>query len=97
VVLEEEAGGGIAGDVDFRPSVVVEIGGDGGEPKRSGGFGDPRRNADIGEGAAGSPSIALVEQARLPGDVGKRAVAVVAVEDVLRPAGNENILEAVVV
>ena len=40
---------------------------------------------------------AVLQQARLLGDVGERAVAVVAVEDVLAPVGDEEIVEAVVV
>src|ERR1019366_10102984 len=52
---------------------------------------------EIHERAAGSPPVAFVKQARLFSDVGERAVAIVPVEDVLRPAGNEDILETVVV
>src|ERR1019366_6858855 len=51
VVLEEQAGCGIASDVDFRPSIVVEIRRYRGESIRAGGFRDPRGNADIGKGA----------------------------------------------
>ena len=38
LVLEEQAGGGIAGHVDFRPSIAIEIRRDRGESIRSGHF-----------------------------------------------------------
>src|SRR5439155_398038 len=43
------------------------------------------------------PALVLAQQAGLLGNVGERAVAVVAVEDVLTPIGHEQIVETVVV
>src|ERR1039458_3103634 len=52
---------------------------------------------DVDEGASRAPPRALVQQARLLGHIRKRAVAVVAVKNIPRPAGDKDILEAIVV
>ncbi len=51
----------------------------------------------LDEGAAGAPAVLAVKQARLLGDVGKGSVAVVAIENVLSPVGDEEIEVAVIV
>src|ERR1017187_1015454 len=52
---------------------------------------------EIHERAAGSPSIAGMHQACLTGYVRESAVAIVAVQDVLGPSGDEDILKPIVV
>src|SRR5262249_46343770 len=51
----------------------------------------------VDESTSGSPARARFEQARLAGDVGERSIAVVAVQDVLPPIRDEEVLVAVVV
>ncbi len=51
----------------------------------------------VDPGAARAPASALVPEAGCPGDVGERAVAIVAVERVLSPLRDEDIVEAVVI
>src|SRR4029077_21213679 len=51
----------------------------------------------IDESATGVPALAVGGDTGLGGDIGKRAVAVVVVEDVLAEVGDEEIVEAVVV
>ena len=51
----------------------------------------------IDPGAAGSVMRAGMQQARFLGHVGERSVAVVVKQNVLAPAGDEDIVEAVVV
>ena len=51
----------------------------------------------VDPGAAGAVAHVVLQQARLRGHVGERAVAVVAIEHVLAVVGDEEIVEAVVV
>src|SRR5260370_31705532 len=51
LILIERAGGGIVGDVNVRPAVVVEIGGEHAEAVGAVGFEDAGFFADVGEGA----------------------------------------------
>ena len=50
-VLIKRAGGGIVGDVNVRPAVVIEIGGEHAEAKSAIGFQDAGFFADVGERA----------------------------------------------
>ena len=51
----------------------------------------------VDQGAAGAPAGSLPAQTGLLRDVGEGAVAVVAVQDVLSPVGDEQIVKAVVI
>ena len=71
IVAEQQAGGGIAGDIDVRPAVVVEIRGHGGHPvapvDRSR---CPHALADIGERAV-AVVVVQRERARAAGRAGR--------------------------
>ena len=71
IVAEEEAGRGIAGDVDVRPAVVIEIGRDRGHAVAALGFGDARRIADVRERAV---AVVVVERDRPGGKSARAAV-----------------------
>src|ERR1039458_4711009 len=51
----------------------------------------------IHEGAAGSPSYSRREQTRLFGDIGERAVSIIAVENVLAPGSGKDVVNAIVI
>ena len=49
VVSQQKAGRRVAGDVDIRPAIVIEIGRDGGHHITAGGFDNAGSFADVGE------------------------------------------------
>ncbi len=51
----------------------------------------------IYERATRAPPLVFVHQAGFFGDIGKRTIAVVSVQDILPPIGHEHIVEAVVI
>ena len=51
LVLIERTGGGVVGDVDVRPAVVVEVGGENAEAVGAVGAEDSGGFGDVGEGA----------------------------------------------
>src|SRR5450756_589280 len=90
VVLEEQAGGGIASHVDFRPSIVVEVRRDSRQSIGSGRFRDPRRNADIGEGAV---AVVAVQHLSLRLEAARTAVHGDALEiaDIVLAGGRDDL------
>src|SRR5208283_2062660 len=159
VVMEEQAGSGIAGHIDIWPAIIVQIRCYGGQAVAVGGLGNPRALAHVDEravavvvieaapvgrqsawtaihwdafevadffllgrhgpeieahvmrnkkiqvtvaivvdeGAAAAEAGPLLPQPGPFGDVRKGAIAIVAVEDVVPPTSDEQILEAVIV
>src|ERR1039458_6509830 len=51
----------------------------------------------IHEGAAGSPSHSWREQTRFLGDIGEGAIPIIAVENVLTPVSDEDVVETIVI
>src|SRR6266851_5470037 len=85
-VLIERAGRGIVGDVNVRPAVVVEIGGEHAEAEGAVGLQDAGFFADVGEGAVAVVVVENVFSAVGDEEIVETVVIVVADADTLSPA-----------
>ncbi len=71
IIFEEKAGGGVTGDIDFGPAVVIEIGSHGGHAVAALCLGDAGLLADIGEGTV---AIVVIEGGNAGGQAARAAV-----------------------